>query len=95
LTGLDAEIVKISSSDIPAPAKPIGYLDETGNSQANALGRLRKVSIPGDEYGFLVGEFECRREMNCVIPAQPQVFRVLARIASELLIDADRDQIRV
>ena len=66
-------------------------LSEASDTQADALGCLGEIPIPGHKDDFLIVEFERGGEMNRVIAAQSQVFRVLACTASELLIDADRD----
>jgi hypothetical protein len=64
-------------------------------TQTDPLGRLGEISIPGDEDDFFVIEFECGGEVDRGVAAQPQVFRVLAGATGELLIDADRGQLRI
>jgi hypothetical protein len=75
--------------------QPLSELVETGNTQVNALGRLREILIPSHEDDFLIAEFECGGEMDRVIATQPQVFGIAAGASGKFLVDSDRSQLRV
>jgi hypothetical protein len=81
--------------DVKLDPEPFGQLVETGDAQADTLGRLREISIPGDENDFLVAEFERGSEMDRVVATQLQVFGIAASASDEFLVDPDRSQLRV
>ena len=72
----------------------MGDLAKVGDAQTDAVRRLGEVSIPGDEDDFLVTEFERGRKMDRVVTAQLQFFGVLAGVPGEVVVAADRDQLR-
>ena len=73
----------------------LAELVETSDSEPDTFSGPTEVPIPGDEDDFLVTEFECGGQMDRVIAAQPEIFGVPTGTTGELLIDANRRQLRI
>lgn len=66
-----------------------------GDAQADCFRRPGEISVPGHHDNFVIPQFERGRQMDRVVTAQSQVFRVLAGTNRNRLVDADRGQVRI
>lgn len=63
-----------------------------GDAQAGSVRRSAKIGIPGDEDRLVVIDLQRSCEMYCVIAAQAVLLGKRAGAASQLFVEAKRDQ---